>query len=325
MVPGNAQPSFEATLSGYQVVPPVSTSAYGSVNVYQSGSTYYFVLTINDLPAGSTITGLSLRGPAVPGDNGAALTGFRWAADASGLYGDWEPSVNDLMDLSSGLVYLEVLIQGHPNSALRGQFMTVTPTTTTVATTTMSVSRVPPPVARRAFTFSLTYRGREDHEVFSTVSTPSAVIFSMTSLWIDLLDCENQCSLYAQCMGFVFYPAQQRCVGLANLGTSPMNTISYANSYTRELDYVYEQQALSSTGLYPTFPGWYFPAQERFNLHDVTQHECRTACTLDDTCLGYIVFLTADGDTTDCFGLNHLGTGIDYVAEPTVSFKKIYA
>jgi outer membrane lipoprotein-sorting protein len=137
--------TFDATLSGKNQVPAVSTSASGTLvlTVDATGSTVQYLITLKKL---SNVTAARLHGGKAGATGGALVTLFNGPAKkgvfsgvlaqgsftATSLGGTLKgKTVADLVALiNSGKVYLEVGTTTHPKGAIRGQVQ-VAPASTT--------------------------------------------------------------------------------------------------------------------------------------------------------------------------------------------------
>ena len=114
---------FIANLSAQQVVPPAAGSnGVGTFYLYLNAAQnmIYTYLSYNTV-GGGTATGGSIRGPALPGTNGALVRTLGASGGSGANYGFTALSPFDLSLLRRGQYYVEVTTTDFPSGAFRGQ------------------------------------------------------------------------------------------------------------------------------------------------------------------------------------------------------------
>lgn len=114
--------TLSGTASGSQVFPSVATTALATMTgTYDAGSNT-FSYTINWNGLSSSATGVELRGPANPGENGFSL--YTLSAAPSGVTGSASGQITiapNEYDLLSGKLYYVIKDAGYPAGEIRAQ------------------------------------------------------------------------------------------------------------------------------------------------------------------------------------------------------------
>ena len=117
---GNATPAYEATLSGYEVVPVVATGASGKATLALSadGTTLMYDMTLT--PASLAPTAVNLHVGAVGENTGTA---HQLTPIAPHMTGQVALSMDEQAALPLDQLYIDVQTAAHPGGELRGQIV----------------------------------------------------------------------------------------------------------------------------------------------------------------------------------------------------------
>jgi hypothetical protein len=120
MRPSRSADIFEATMSGAQEVPPVSTSGAGSAEVTLNNSTNLLTwkVTYSGL-SGPAVAG-HIHGPADPGQNAGVLIPFT-SVGTQPISGQTTLTPQQVADLAAGKWYVNIHTPSHPGGEIRGQ------------------------------------------------------------------------------------------------------------------------------------------------------------------------------------------------------------
>lgn len=111
---------YEATLTGAQEVPPVSTSAAGAAEVSFNRNTNLLAWKVTYAGLTSAPTGGHIHGPAAPGQNAGVLVPFTNVA-AQPIVGQATLTPQQAGDLAAGRWYVNIHSANFPNGEIRGQ------------------------------------------------------------------------------------------------------------------------------------------------------------------------------------------------------------
>ncbi len=117
---------FKATLRGSQQVPPVSSTAMGTVIVKYDPSTKILKLVGDYQGITDTVTGSHIHGPAPAGSNAPILIPLNNTGGTTGvLSGTDTLTAEQETDMLNGLMYVNVHNNIYPNGEIRGQLTPV--------------------------------------------------------------------------------------------------------------------------------------------------------------------------------------------------------
>jgi CHRD domain-containing protein len=120
MRPSRKLDIFDATLSGAQEVPPVSTPATGSAEVSLNNNTNLLTWKVTYMGLSGVPTGAHIHGPAAPGQNAGVVVPFT-AVTAQPIMGQATLTPQQVNDLAAGLWYVNIHTPNNPNGEIRGQ------------------------------------------------------------------------------------------------------------------------------------------------------------------------------------------------------------
>lgn len=111
---------YEATMTGSQEVPPVTTAGSGMAEVQLNTQTnkLSWKVTYNGM-SGPAVAG-HIHGPAAPGQNAGVLVPFTNVA-AQPVTGETTVTPQQIADLMAGRWYVNVHTRAHPGGEIRGQ------------------------------------------------------------------------------------------------------------------------------------------------------------------------------------------------------------
>lgn len=117
---GSTTPGYQATLSGYEVVPTVATAASGSATFALSadGTTLTYDVTL--MPASLAPTAVNLHLGAVGENTG---TTHQLTPVSAHMTGQVSLGLDEQTALTQGQLYIDVQTAAHPNGELRGQIV----------------------------------------------------------------------------------------------------------------------------------------------------------------------------------------------------------
>lgn len=111
---------FEATLSGSQEVPPVSTPATGQAEVQFNTHTSVITWKVTYTGLSAPPTAGHIHGPAEPGKNAGVVVPFA-NVSAQPITGQATLTAAQVADLVAGRWYVNIHSSAHPGGEIRGQ------------------------------------------------------------------------------------------------------------------------------------------------------------------------------------------------------------
>jgi hypothetical protein len=111
---------FEATLSGAQEVPPVTTAATGTAEVSLNNNTNLLTWKVTYMGLSAPPTGAHIHGPAAPGQNAGVAIPFA-NIGAQPVVGQASLTPQQVADLAAGLWYVNIHTSNFPGGEIRGQ------------------------------------------------------------------------------------------------------------------------------------------------------------------------------------------------------------
>lgn len=129
VITGTAQAvtGYSAMLTGSQEVPPVATSATGSVTAVLNNAGTQLSLSVQFQNLIGTWTGSHVHGYAPAGSNAGVRFGFSPTlsnGNRDGVFnGVWNLTATDVTNLNAGLLYVNIHSTSFPGGEIRGQLM----------------------------------------------------------------------------------------------------------------------------------------------------------------------------------------------------------
>ena len=118
---GNNSVKLGGTLTGAQEVPPVATSATGTLDASYDKSSHKLSYTVTHSGLSGAATGAHFHGPAAPGTNTGVVLPF--ANPASPIKGEATLTDAQAADLLAGRWYVNVHTAAHASGEIRSQVM----------------------------------------------------------------------------------------------------------------------------------------------------------------------------------------------------------
>jgi len=112
---------FEATLSGAQEVPPVSTPAGGTAEVQLNTNTNTLTWKVSYSGLSAAPTGGHIHGPAAAGVNAPVVIPFTGSLAAQPIQGQANLTPQHVTDLAAGRWYVNIHSANFPGGEIRGQ------------------------------------------------------------------------------------------------------------------------------------------------------------------------------------------------------------
>lgn len=120
MRPSRNLDTYEATLTGAQEVPPVSTPAAGMAEISLNNNTNVLIWKVTYSGLTSAPVGGHIHGPAAPGQNAGVLIPFT-AVGTQPITGQATLTAQQAGELAKGLWYVNIHSATHPDGEIRGQ------------------------------------------------------------------------------------------------------------------------------------------------------------------------------------------------------------
>jgi hypothetical protein len=116
----SGQQLFQATLSGTQEVPPVSTPATGNADLRYNPSTQSLTWSVSHSGLSGPVTAAHIHGPAAAGQNAGVVIPFT-NVGASTITGEAKLTPQQLAQLVGGQWYVNLHTAANPGGEIRGQ------------------------------------------------------------------------------------------------------------------------------------------------------------------------------------------------------------
>ncbi len=127
---GTPQPirTFRANLNGASMVPPVNTPGRGNGTVILSPNGTAITVFVNTYNLSSARTSITIKGPAMAGENGPVIFTFgttNTPTPTNGTVQMFQINAEQANQLRTGLWYFQVATVNHPSGEIRGQIRSV--------------------------------------------------------------------------------------------------------------------------------------------------------------------------------------------------------
>ena len=120
MRPSQKMDIYEATLTGGEEVPPVSTPARGMAELQLNTNTNVLTWKVSYSGLSAPVSGGHIHGPAAPGQNGPVAVPFA-NVQVQPVQGQATLTPQQMADLTAGRWYVNIHSNTHPAGEIRGQ------------------------------------------------------------------------------------------------------------------------------------------------------------------------------------------------------------